>query len=188
MTIPEEVIEILNAKLNVTSQPHFTYVGNERVHRGCLEWSVATPADWVDLEAFSKEVDILLNEVRQQLSRYPVLAYKSEIDWFDMTVTLAKCLVVAPITNQFDILRIEETEAGNYGFQTEDIVDKMMELDQRFGVDIIGASYGILEFLLKSIPTGKDAHELGEWLVAFCPDIGQAPTEYPAGKIALWWD
>jgi len=64
----------------------------------------------------------------------------------------------------------------------------LIELNGQYGIDIIGASVGAVEFILKRVPEGEKVRELGEWLLDFCPDIMDAPTSFPGKRVALWWD
>ncbi len=129
----------------------------------------------------------ILWKVRELLKDEPVIAYRANLAWMAFDVSNASLLVVAHTINQYDILRIEHTNAGNYGFDTEGVIAKLKELDTKYGIDIVGAGFDVVEFLLKHIPKGKEASKLGKWLLDFCPDIDEAPTKFK-GKIALWWD
>lgn len=71
---------------------------------------------------------------------------------------------------------------------TEDIIAKLKNLDEKFGIKIIGAGWDGVEFILKRIPKGPEARELGKWLLEFCPDIYKAQKKFPEGKVSLWWD
>jgi len=129
----------------------------------------------------------ILWKVRDLLKDEPVIAYRANLNWMAFDVSFASFLVVAHTINQYDILRIEHTNAGNYGFDTECVIAKLKELDTKYGIDIVGAGFDVVEFLLKYIPKGKEACNLGKWLLDFCPDIDEAPTKFK-GQIALWWD
>lgn len=135
-----------------------------------------------------QRIDSLLRKVRELLLKDPVTAYKGNLSWLDITLTTSDCIVVAPTTDQFGILRFERTDGINYDLLTEDIIEQLKTLDEKYGIDIVGASCGSVEFILKRIPKGKEASELGEWLLDFCPDIYEAPESFPKGRVALWWD
>lgn len=141
-----------------------------------------------DIETTPAEADQVLAQVREVLRGYPVIAYKGELVWADVTATAYEHLVVAPTIDQFDILRIERTNAANYGMLTEELIAKLKVLDTKYEIEITGASFSAVEFVLKQIPTGENARELGQWLLEFCPDLFEAPTSFPAGRVALWWD
>jgi hypothetical protein len=133
-------------------------------------------------------VNRILWEARELLKDEPVIAYRAlSGTWMGIDVSVTGLLVIAPVTDQYDILRIEQTNAANYGSGTEDIIAKLKELDTEFGIDIIGAGFDAVEFLLEQIPEGKKARELGDWLLEFCPDLYEAPARFE-GPTALWWD
>ena len=91
-------------------------------------------------------------------------------------------------SDQFDILRIEQTNGANYGLTPDDVIANRKELDQRFGSEIIGAAMGGFDFRLKRISKGKEARDLGKWLLAFCPDLYEAPKSFPNDLVSLLWD
>lgn len=123
-----------------------------------------------------------LEKVRAQLFNDPVIAYEGGFEMFE-------CIVVAPTENQFDILvGYERTQGANWGLQTEDIIDRLRVLDEKYGIDTVGATGGSVEFILKHVPKGKEARELGGWLLDFCPDLHEAPASFPDGRVVLWWD
>jgi hypothetical protein len=97
-------------------------------------------------------------------------------------------LVVAPTTDQFEALRYEYTNGSNYSLDTEGIIDKLKLVDEEFWIDIIGVCFDSVDFILKRIPKGKEAIELGKNLLEFCPDLYEAPRSFPKGEVSLWWD
>lgn len=128
---------------------------------------------------------ISLEKIRTMLQGEQVIAYWGGT-WWEGNIPAS--IVVAPTTDQFEILNIEQTSGVNYGVLNNDIVSQMQTLDEKYGIDIVGASPDSLDFVLKRVPKGKDATELGEWLLKFCPDIFEAPRSFPKGKVSLWWD
>jgi hypothetical protein len=126
-----------------------------------------------------------LKKVRKLLQDDSVIAYWLEIEWEG---TIPETIVVAPVTDQFAILNIEQTNGVNYGILNEDIVSRLKLLDAEYGIDIIGVNSSGLGFVLKRIPKGKDAREFGKRLLKLCPDLYEAPRSFPKGKVSLWWD
>ncbi len=129
-----------------------------------------------------------LKQIRTLIQNQPLTAFRAGIEWEGMTPRSYETIVIAPTKDQFDILRYERTNGANHGLQTEDVIEKLKKVDETYGVDIVGACMDGVEFLLKRVPKGKEALELGIWLLEICPGLYEAPSRYPKGKVALWWD
>jgi hypothetical protein len=137
----------------------------------------------------SRRNKLILKKVRDLLHDDSVIVYTNTIGCEKgFEPSSPSSFIVAPTTNQFDILRYENTNGGNYDLDTEDVIKQLMVLDEKFGIDIIGAGFDGVAFMLKRVPKGKEARELGKWLLEFCPDLYEAPRSFPKGKVVLWWD
>ncbi|MFT9846003.1 DUF4253 domain-containing protein [Aneurinibacillus sp. REN35] len=97
--------------------------------------------------------------------------------------------------SQFDILRLMETDAVNYDMLTEEVIEKLIEYDRAFGIDIFQAETDTVQFLLAGEPEDWDA--FCEDLYEFCPDIvdqGCGSVEALKEELQiterafLWWD
>lgn len=130
----------------------------------------------------------IFDSVRILLLDSPVFAYKSEISWAGPTSNTFRFIVVAPTTNQFELLRIERTDGANYGLSTEDIILKMKDLDLKVGIDIQGVTSDGVEFKLQRMPKGAKLTDLEKWLLDLCPDLYQSQENILADTIFLWWD
>ena len=126
-----------------------------------------------------------LKKVRTLVQHDPVMAYWGDPEWEGNT---PETIVVAPITDQFEILQIEQTNGANYGISNDEVNSRMNFLNYKYGIDILGATSSSLDFVLKRIPKGTDAKELGKWLLDWCPDLYEGPRSFPKGKVSLWWD
>ena len=115
-----------------------------------------------------------LAAVRIQLQGKPFTAYGD--------------VVVAPTDNQYDILRIEDTNGANYGLQTDDLIDALKMIDSRFGIDILNAGFDFMKFRLSKVPTGKEAEEFLHVLYELCPDLEGEGDPLGEDVIQLWWD
>ena len=115
-----------------------------------------------------------LDGIRKLLIDYDLIAYGD--------------LVIAPTKNQYDILRFEHTTAGNYGLMTENIIDQLVDLDQRYGIDIRDASTGHVEIQILRMPLEPILQELENNLLKLCPDLYESMPDISSGKIILWWD
>lgn len=83
-------------------------------------------------------------------------------------------------------MRIEQTTAGNYDLQTGDLIAELIPIDQEYGIDILAADAGSVEFRLKRIPEGQEKSRFVYWLHEFAPHIDPSgDLRYP---IKLGWD
>jgi hypothetical protein len=131
---------------------------------------------------------LALDEVRALLTDEPATAYRAGIEWERVPSDGYETIIVAPTTDQWDILRIERTQGNNHPVTTEELIALLKELDQAYGVDITGAAMDGLEFTLRRVPTGKEAREVGRRLYEVCPELGEPPVKFPKGRVNLWWD
>ena len=97
--------------------------------------------------------------------------------------------------DQFDILRIEETDAINYGLENGDVIAKLKEWDKAHHFEIIAADISRVEAIFIDQP--KDLKAFSEELYEFCPDIVDQGTGTVKelelelkryGILYLWWD
>lgn len=104
-------------------------------------------------------------------------------------------VVIAPGNDQFEILRIAQSDAINYGLETEDLIRKLQDYHAEFGIDIFHAETDTIEFKFLNLPDDMLAY--CEDLYEFCPDIVDQGTEtidklaqeiVHTGTVYLWWD
>lgn len=104
-------------------------------------------------------------------------------------------VVIAHGNSQFDILRVAQSDAVNYGKETEDLIRKLEEYHSNYGIDIFHAETDTIEFRFTTMPS--DLAEFCKDLYEFCPDIvdqGVGTVEELQNEIArtgtvfLWWD
>jgi hypothetical protein len=119
------------------------------------------------------------------------LLFRSEVNfgYSDDELTILKS------SDQFDILRIMQTDGINYDITNEDLITKLMDFDSRFGLRIYGAGQDFVEAFFVGKP--EDMMAFAEELYEFCPDIVDQGTdtvealasEMERTKILyLWWD
>ena len=104
-------------------------------------------------------------------------------------------LVLAPGSDQFDILRLAATDGVNYGLETEDIVSRLKRWHEQTGIDIWQAETDSVQFDFKRTP--PDPQAFARELYEFCPDVvDQGLGDMEALEMALreqtsvylWWD
>jgi hypothetical protein len=98
-------------------------------------------------------------------------------------------------SNDLEILRYRKTDACNYDYENEDIIAKIAEWDQQYGLVILGCGRDWLELEFKKLP--EDLNAFAEEVYAFCPDsVDQGVGEVENLKevieetrgVWLWWD
>lgn len=104
-------------------------------------------------------------------------------------------IVLAKGDSQFDILRVAQSDAVNYGMVTDDLIKKLTEYDRNHGIDIFHAETDTIEFRFSKLPV--DVPGFCKDLYKFCPDIvdqGVGTVEALESEIRrtkevfLWWD
>jgi hypothetical protein len=104
-------------------------------------------------------------------------------------------LVITKKTTWDNILRMAESDAINYGFDTEDLIKKIKEYDEKYGIEISHAETDTVVLEFNKLPENLLA--LTKDIYAFCPDIVDqgsgdindiAETLDSTGSIFLWWD
>lgn len=97
--------------------------------------------------------------------------------------------------SQLDIPKLARTNAVNYGMETEDLVEKLREYDEDFGIAIMRAETDTIVFDLVGWP--RDLSAFAQDLYELCPDIvdqGVGSVEAledgldVTGRAWLWWD
>jgi hypothetical protein len=106
-----------------------------------------------------------------------------------------KSIAVIKGTNDLDILRYRRTDGINHGYENEDIVAKISEWNDKFGLTVIGCGRDWLELEFKNLPTDLDS--FSEEVYKFCPDSVDQGVEKvenlkelikETNGIWLWWD
>lgn len=70
--------------------------------------------------------------------------------------------------DKYQELRTHETEAGNYDLDTEDIINKLKEWDQKYGIDLSEVTFDTVTVYFKNLP--DDLTSLAQEIYEFCPD------------------
>ena len=127
-------------------------------------------------------LDESLSKVRGALGQEPVTSY--------ISFSTPDTFVVAPTSDKFDILRIEETFDNNGQVDTEGIIRRLEELDDKYSFDVVGAGQPAVEIQLGLAPTGSLLTQLEEELLSICPYLYEQTSEQDLarGRVVLWWD
>ena len=98
-------------------------------------------------------------------------------------------------TDPYDMLRTMGTNAWNYDFGPETIIDRLQKWDEAFGLDLHGVGFDWLEASFREQPDDMDA--FAAEVYAFCPDVVDQGTETverlakdmrQSKSVFLWWD
>ena len=94
-----------------------------------------------------------------------------------------------------NVLRMAESDAINFGFETEDLINKIKEYDEKYGISISHAETDTVVLEFGKLP--EDLVELTKDIYEFCPDIVDqgtgdinsiAESLEGTSSIFLWWD
>lgn len=165
-------------------RPYSTYDFGREKDENCL--SVVVPA---------KEAGPRVVQLREALEP-GLLAFAGTYQWYgDERHEDGVEVVVGAGDSQFDILRLARTDAANCDMDTEDLIEKLRDYDEDFGIDIRSATTDTAVFGLVGVPS--DYAAFAQDLYEFCPDIvdqgigsveelGKAINLYR--EVYLWWD
>lgn len=104
-------------------------------------------------------------------------------------------VVVASVRDQFDILRVAQSDAINYDMATDDLIRELEEIHREVGIRIVHAETDTIEFEVLRLPT--PLRPFVERLYELCPDsVDQGTGSVEAWeteirgtrRVFLWWD
>ncbi len=97
--------------------------------------------------------------------------------------------------DQFEIVKVMNTNGINYGHNNEEVIIKLQKWMEKYPFDIIGAGIDWVEIEFREIP--KDLNSFSKEVYDFCPDsvdqgagsIGRLEQSIKVSKrLFLWWD
>lgn len=94
--------------------------------------------------------------------------YLTNLD-FDESFSSHYDVIIAPISNQLDLIKFVGTEPVNYGLSNQDVIEWFRQKEAEFDFDIIVADVSRIETKLKTNPTSFE--KLGKEIYDFCPDV-----------------
>lgn len=106
-------------------------------------------------------------------------------------------LVIGRGKEQWDKLRIARTNGLNYNLTTNDIITKLSQFDEKYGIHIVHAETDDVGIEFLNWPQFEDLAPLCQEIYELCPDIayqhGGSIDELKEvinamGFIHLWWD
>lgn len=130
-------------------------------------------------------------DLKDELKDKGYLIYISEVHFgFEPDV-----VSVLKSTDQFEILRVEETSAVNYDMDNQMVLEKLQEWNRQYPFQIIGADGSRVEAIFTTLP--KNMKAFAKEVYDFCPDVVDQGTgsvnelkkEMTDSKMLyLWWD
>lgn len=181
----EGAMQILRDVFWMHPRSYATYDFGRKKDQDCV--SVITTPFWAKNK---------LPLVRRMVSSGLIAFMGTQHKYWDKTLNYEDAEVVIGVgQDQFDIIRLARTFPANYNLSTEDVVRKLMQYDENFGIDITHAETDTVEFRLLKIPSDFNRFIID--LGSFCPDIVTqefgsitALREYVKAKkhVYLWWD
>ena len=143
----------------------------------------------ISIEASQEESVHLVLKLSEELRK---INYQSFIFDYDN-----KKIGIIKGSDQFDILKVQQTNGDNYDISNEKVISKLKDWHRRYPFIIIGADYDWVELSFCAMPNGKELKRLAKEIDKFCPDIVEQGTGTinglieemkETGKLFLWWD
>ena len=97
--------------------------------------------------------------------------------------------------DQFDILRVKQTDAANYGLDNNAVITQLKKWHELYPFEITGADLDWVE--AEFIQQPKDMLQFAKEVYKFCPDVVEQGTETVerlaremknSNTLYLWWD
>lgn len=156
----------------------------------CVYWDFPYEEDiaQVDLEGRDILISGMLSHAKEVIKDFPYVAYKGNLMWVHSELTISDRIAICETDDQFDILRLEGTAGNDFVISTDEIIDMLQDIDNSFGIEIVGAMWAGLEFLLKNKPTQDQSEELKEKIVGICPEVLHDFRGFDNGRVAIGWD
>jgi hypothetical protein len=201
------IVRKVNSLLGVSAKPHFAaYSHGTPVATGCPEWELRVP---FEPHAETQAIDAVLEQVRNLVADDHVCAYISISSWWSLQASVARAIVLCPTTDQFDVIRFEFGDKAGLETGADYYIELLHPLDAHYGLNLTGAGYQTIEFVLKHVPTGHAAQTLTEHLYRLTDSVlegianarrqpfdwgSENPLElltqydFGSGRVALWFD
>lgn len=146
------------------------------------------------------DMEELIESLRASVSSqgYLVFMTKKDYEFNDDTDSYERISFVVGLikgNDQFDIVRAMRTNAFEYSLKTEDIVNKLKEWHERWGLKILGAEYDWVDAIFINQP--ENMLEFANEVYEFSPDVVMQITGSEeelahimeeSNSVYLWWD
>lgn len=149
--------------------------GEEHLHRltGYDAEGYQIMANGICVSVPHDRTEQILARLRQKLRPLRYMAFVVELN---ANIKMDKIGVLKGV-DQYEILRVMQTNGSGYDLETEDIIEKLREWEKRTPFDIIGADFDWVEVEFKKLP---------KKLMAFAEDVEEfAPDSVDDGALGL---
>ena len=144
--------------------------------------------------ALEEKAEEIVEQLQPQINQFGYLAFASERSFEEGStckIGIIKC------NDQFEILKILQTNGENYDISNEDIISKLRQWHKRYPFIIIGADFDWIEAKYTVLPSTHEIKPFAREMYEFCPDIVEQGTGSiealieeikETKKLFLWWD
>ncbi len=148
-------------------------------------------ADGICVPVPEDKTEFILASLRKRLHPLQYMAFVIEMNSGIKTDKIG----ILKGTDQYDILRVMNTNGDDYDISNQDVIDQLKEWEKTAPFDIIGADNDWVEIEFKTVP--KDLKAFSEEVHDFSPDaVDQGPGSLAeladdvqqTKRLFLWWD
>jgi hypothetical protein len=139
----KQAIDVIRVHYDGEIRPFFTVEFGRKKKQGAISIVIE----------YSKGINPhrLIESLREEL-RDENIVFLGNDRWLGEEKYLGVEIVVAQSNSQFDALRLAESRGVNQDISTEDVIRKLKEYDERYGVEILKATIETVEFRLSKLP------------------------------------
>ncbi len=168
-------------------------IGEDHIHRltGYNEEGYQIMSKGISVSVPEDRTDHMLSLLTQKIRPLKHMAFVVETNEGIKTDKIG----ILKGTDQYEILRLMQTNGNSYDITNDDIIEKLREWEKCYPFDIIGANYEWVEIEFKTLP--RDLNAFADEVGEFCPDAleeGATGTEElvkdlkKTKKLLLWWE
>ncbi|MHB1002075.1 MAG: phosphotriesterase family protein [Armatimonadota bacterium] len=158
---------------------------------GYTEAGDSQPANGITIPVSEDDAYGIIEELWTELQGTGYIAFYSERYFGERPDMVG----VIRSDDEFDILKIKQTNGWNYDISPDDIVEKIREWNMSYPLTILGADYDWVEILFDEVPS--DINAFAAEVYEICPDAVDQGTETvealaesisESGILFMWWD
>lgn len=101
---------------------------------------------------------------------------------------IANILIVMPNADQYEFLRINQTQGNNHLIETDRIIGALKKLENEYEIVILFALLDLVEFIFGKPVEVKNRARIRQRLHRLCPSAEELTESIRSGRVTLWWD